>query len=147
MEVKPLCRVLDEMGEAVIQTVGVSMQPLLFARESTVLVRKKHGLCKKNDVVLYLRPDGHYVLHRLVQAGPRWLVQGDYLPGREEINESWILGVMEGYHTHPDSPFCSVHSAKYKMYLMVLPLRRLWLRQRNRVTRYCQNRKDKKYEV
>ena len=42
MERKPLKQVLEENGEVVIRTVGTSMEPLLHANESTVLVRRKN---------------------------------------------------------------------------------------------------------
>ena len=135
MEVKPLRQVLEEMGEAVIHTVGNSMEPLLYAQESTVLVRKKTGACRKNDVVLYIRPNGSYALHRLVQTEPEWLALGDNQLCAEAIREEWVGGVMEGYHNHPESPFCSIHSWKYRCYAQWLPLRRLGLRLKNLAAR------------
>lgn len=142
MEVKSLRQELEETGEAVIQTVGISMEPLLHARESTVLVRRATGSYRKNDVVLYIRPDGRYVLHRLVQAGPEWLTQGDHQLCTERVCEEWIIGVMEGYHPHPDSTFRSVHSTRYQMYVMTLPLLRLWLRIRGCVGRFRRRKKE-----
>ena len=142
MEVKSLQEVLEETGAAVIQTVGISMKPLLHARESTVLLRKKDGPCRKNDVVLYIRPDGRYTLHRLVKAGPEWLAQGDYQLSTENIREEWIIGVMEGYHPHPNSPFHSVHSTSYQMYVMILPLLRLWLRIKGCIRRFSPRKKE-----
>lgn len=142
MEVKSLREVLEENGAAVIQTVGISMEPILHARESTVLLRKKHGACRINDVVLYIRPDGGYALHRLVKAGPDWQVQGDYQLRAERVSEEWIIGVMEGYHPHPRSRFHSVHGAGYQMYVKMLPLWRLWLRIRGCIGRLCQRKKE-----
>ena len=142
MEVKSLQEELEENGAAVIQIVGISMEPLLHARESTVLLRKKDGPCRKRDVVLYIRPDGRYALHRLVQAGPEWLVQGDHQLRSERIREEWIVGVMEGYHAHPNSPFRSVHSASCQLYVMLLPLRRLWLRIRGSIGRFYPGKKE-----
>lgn len=142
MEVKSLQEVLEETGAAVIQTVGISMEPLLHARESTVLLRKKDGPCRKNDVVLYIRPDGGYALHRLVQSGPEWLVQGDHQLTAEKISEAWIIGVMEGYHPHPSSPFHSVHSTRYRIYVMALPLLRLWLRVKGYAGRFRRRKKE-----
>ena len=142
MEAKSLQEVLEENGAAVIQTVGISMEPLLHARESTVLLCKKDGPCRKNDVVLYIRPDGRYTLHRLVKAAPEWLVQGDHQLTAEKISEAWIIGVMEGYHPHPDSTFRSVHSTCYQMYVMTLPLRRLWLRIRGCAGRFRRRKKE-----
>lgn len=147
MEVKSLRQELEEMGEAVIQTVGISMEPLLHARESTVLVRRAAGPYRKNDVVLYIRPDGRYVLHRLVQAGPEWLTQGDHQLCKEKISEDWIIGVMEGFHTRPDSPYRSVRSGSYRLYVLGLPLRRLWLRVRGCAGRIRRSMEENQDEV
>lgn len=143
MEEKSLRQVLEETGAAVIQTVGISMKPMLRARESTVLVQKIDGPCRKNDVVLYIRPDGQYALHRLVQVGKRWLVQGDYQLTKEEIKKSWVIGVMAGYHRRLNSPYCSVHTARYQLYVKILPLLRLWLRLRGWAGKAVKGKKEK----
>ena len=53
-------------GKPVEMTVtGNSMKPLLKDRVSSVKLTKPDNL-KKGDVVLFLRNDGHYVLHRII---------------------------------------------------------------------------------
>lgn len=124
MEILSLRQMLEKSGEAVIRTLGTSMEPLLHEKESTVLVRKKTAPCQKNDVVLFIRPSGQYVLHRVIRPGSVLKVQGDHQPFGEEIPEESVIGVMEGYHAHQHSPFCSVNSFCYRWYLLLLPLRR-----------------------
>ena len=135
MERKSLKQVLTENAEAVIRIAGTSMEPLLHANESTVLVRKKSGPCKKNDVVLFIRPNGQYVLHRVVGLGNNLRVQGDNQPYAETICEESVIGVMAGYHPYRESEFCCVDSAAYIRYLRLLPLRRGAVSLRRRVCR------------
>lgn len=124
MEIRSLGQVLEESGEVVIRTSGTSMEPLLHENESTVLVRKRTAPCRKNDVVLFIRPSGQYVLHRVIRPGNNLKVQGDHQPFGEEIPQECVIGVMAGYHAHPNSPFCSLNSVRYRLYLLLLPLRR-----------------------
>ena len=144
MERKPLKQVLEENGEVVIRTVGTSMEPLLHANESTVLVRRKNGPCRKGDVVLFLRPGGQYVLHRVVKAGKELRVQGDNLPWAERIPESCVIGVMAGYHPHPESVFRPVRGGVYKVYQLLLPVRRGCITLRAMVGRLCRKWKEVK---
>ena len=130
LEVISLQQALEEHSEVVIRTAGTSMKPLLHAQQSTVLVRKADRPCRKNDVALYIRPDGRYVLHRVVKAGNPLLMRGDFQLSIESVNEESVIGLMVGFHVHPNSPFCSVKSLKYTAYLFCLPAIRLYLKLR-----------------
>lgn len=144
METQSLRQVLADNGEAVIRTMGRSMEPLLYENESTVLLQRADGLCRKNDVILFLRPNGQYVLHRVVCTGEILLVQGDHQPFPESIRRDQVIGVMKGYHAHPDSPFCSVHSREYTRYLMLLPLRRGYITARARAGQLYRKWKERR---
>lgn len=130
VEIASLRQAMEEYGEAVIHTVGVSMEPLLHAQESTVLVKKKDRPCRKNDVALYIRPNGQYVLHRVISTGDRLLMQGDYQVAGEWIDEECVVGLMVGFHSRRKSRFCPIRSGRYAAYLMCLPMIRLYRRAR-----------------
>ncbi|MCC8029588.1 MAG: ATP synthase subunit I [Lachnospiraceae bacterium] len=75
---------------------GVSMRPLLYTWSSHVLIRKLDGRPKKNDVVLYVRPDGVQVLHRVLSFdGDVCLIRGDNTFAVERVPLSAVKGVME----------------------------------------------------
>ncbi|MCD7845208.1 MAG: S24/S26 family peptidase, partial [Oscillospiraceae bacterium] len=90
---------LDEMetaGFIVIPIKGVSMQPLLYTYSSHVLIRRLEGRPRKNDVVLYVRPDGVQVLHRIMGFdGDVCLIRGDNTFSIERVPLSAVKGVME----------------------------------------------------
>lgn len=87
---------LEQNGFVVIPIRGISMLPLLHPDSSHVLIRKVEGRPKKNDVVLYVRPDGTQVLHRLMRYdGDVCLIRGDNTYGMERVPISAVKGVME----------------------------------------------------
>ena len=65
-EIYPVLReVIDSGGEFRLSPRGTSMLPLLReGRDSVVLVAK--GDLKKRQICLYRRPDGSFVLHRIL---------------------------------------------------------------------------------
>ncbi|MCD8353598.1 MAG: ATP-binding cassette domain-containing protein [Clostridiales bacterium] len=87
---------LESAGYIVIPIKGVSMQPLLYTYSSHVLIRRLEGKPKKNDVVLYVRPDGAQVLHRVLGfEGDVCLIRGDNTFGLERVPLSAVRGVLE----------------------------------------------------
>lgn len=113
---------LERYGRCFRQTSGTSMEPLLHARTSTVVLEPLVGPPKKDDVILYRRPDGVYVLHRVLRPGPeKSLLRGDHCLDGEIVPNCWMTGVMTGFYNGED--YCSCDSAVYRRYMRVLPLR------------------------
>ena len=59
---------IKENGFYLSTIVGDSMMPLLRNRRDTVKIIPVSGRLKKYDLPLYKRPDGKYVLHRIVKV-------------------------------------------------------------------------------
>jgi len=98
MEQTTILEELDQEGYVVIPIRGISMRPLLREDSSHVLIRRLDGKPKKNDVVLYVRPDGTQVLHRLMgYDGDVCLIRGDNTFGMERVPLSSVKGVMETF--------------------------------------------------
>lgn len=113
---------LERYGRCFRRTSGTSMEPLLHAHSSTVVLEPLAGPPKKGDVVLYRRPDGAYVLHRVLRSGPeKSLLRGDNCLEGEIVPNRWMTGVMTGFYSGED--YCSCDSAAYRRYVRVLPLR------------------------
>lgn len=114
-------------GRTVVQTVGVSMEPLLHGRKSSVVLAAKQGPLQVRDVVLYRRPAGEYVLHRVVKVlDGAYLIRGDNCIGSETVPAAWVIGVMTGYFADEGDRYVSCDSPEYQNYLRTLELRR-WL--------------------
>lgn len=88
---------LEKHGSLVYTNVGDSMMPLLRQnRDLMVIHRKGEGRCKKYDAVLYRRPAGEYVMHRILKVCPdSYVICGDNRWRREpNVPDEWILGVL-----------------------------------------------------
>lgn len=88
---------LAEKGQLIYTTVGFSMRPFLRSGEDMVLIeRKPQARCRKYDAVLYRRPSGKYVLHRIVKVREGdYVLCGDNCWDREPgVTDDQILGVL-----------------------------------------------------
>lgn len=85
-DLMPLFRERLDAGQKVrFSPRGISMLPMLRQGIDTVTLSPLPEKLKKYDLPLYRRPDGHYVLHRVVEAGETYTCVGDnqfvYEPG------------------------------------------------------------------
>ncbi|MDD3409197.1 MAG: S24/S26 family peptidase [Eubacteriales bacterium] len=131
MKLTSIERELNERGRCMIQTVGVSMEPLLHNRYTTVVLERVQRPLRRGDVVLFRRADGNdYVLHRIVKVrGQAYHIRGDNCVQTESAREAQILGVMTGFFNGELYTDCA-NSADYKRYVRTLRLRYAlrWLR-------------------
>ena len=112
-------------------TVGVSMEPLLHARKSTVVLEPPNGPLKRGAGVLYRRPAGAYVLHRIVKVlDGAYRIRGDNCYRSEKVPAGWVIGVMTGFYQDERDTYTSCDSPAYRKYVKTVPLRytALWLR-------------------
>lgn len=109
-------------GKTVISyTVGDSMEPLLYNRKTHVFIRKAEGTLKRNDIPLYRRPTGEYVLHRIIRVGDDcYYIRGDNRVGLETVPKDWVLGVVT--QIYRNGKYISVTDFGYRMYLFFLHL-------------------------
>ena len=91
--------ILKRDGKYIFTPVGTSMLPLLRQRKDTVLVEDSFGIFKKNDVVLYKRESGEYILHRILKIeNDSFTMCGDNQTDLEKgIRKEQILGVMAAF--------------------------------------------------
>ena len=97
-------------------TVGCSMQPLLFERQTHVMLSPIKGGVKKYDIVLYIRPDGTHVLHRCVKVRDGYcLMRGDNTYFLERVENSTMIGVVT--HIYRNGKMIDVNkSGSYRFY-------------------------------
>ena len=91
---------LAEEGFYVSTTVGVSMRPMLRNRHDRVIIVPVGAeRLKKYDLPLYRRPDGKYVLHRIIGVEDGYyVIRGDNTYAKEKVPNSWIVGVMSEFY-------------------------------------------------
>ena len=124
---------IESKGYIVYTNVGVSMMPLLRERRDLVMIRRITRPLRRNDAVLFLRPDGAYVLHRIIRVcGNGWYrIAGDNCIGSELVPEERIIGILT--EVIRDGRHISVNSAEYRRYLRRVP----WQRGRLKLRYLC----------
>lgn len=82
------------------QPYGTSMLPTIHPGRDSVSIRRLDGRAALYDILLYKRPTGKFVLHRVIAVG-----EGDYTlcgDNRVEIErgvkDDWIIGVLTAVH-------------------------------------------------
>lgn len=92
---------LEELGYAVVPTVGNSMLPILQEGKCMVQVIRIEGKpLQEGDVVLYRRKNGAYILHRIMRKieEDTFLVCGDHQWKPDEpVKEEQILAVAQAF--------------------------------------------------
>lgn len=115
-------------GEVKFAPHGVSMLPLIRQGRDSVTISAVKELPGRGDVVFYRRPDGNFVLHRIVGSDERgYILCGDNQREKEYgVENPWIIGIMTSICR--DGKEISCQSRRYGFYVRVtLPLWKLWL--------------------
>lgn len=133
---KSIEELIEENGKHWQTTVGDSMQPMLKDRKNIVEIVKVTRPLKRYDLPLYRRPDGKYVLHRILKVKDGGYVTcGDNRYSLENVPEDWVIGVMSGYYKK--ERFISADSFKYRLYVHLwcdfFFLRKVFLFFRNKI--------------
>lgn len=85
-----------ENGFHLATVSGDSMMPMLRQNIDMVKIVPVEGILKENDLPLYKRPTGEYVLHRIVSVKKGYYITcGDNRFNKEKIPHDWVIGVME----------------------------------------------------
>lgn len=86
-----VCQMLADGATSVpVPVTGVSMRPFLRTGDF-VYVELPGENIRKGDILLFRRPNGQYVLHRVMKIrGDTLLMLGDSQLEKEPIHKSWI---------------------------------------------------------
>ena len=128
--------ILEKEGRLVYYNVGDSMLPLIRQGRDLVVIERTSGRLKKYDVPLFRRPNGIYVLHRIVRVRSEdYVVRGDNRWHKEAgVRDEQILGVLtsvirDGKELSVRDPKCRF---RVRIWRVFFPLRVCW-RKINRV--------------
>ena len=122
---------INSKGYIAFTNVGDSMMPLLREHRDIMVICKITEPLKKYDAVLFKRPNGAYVLHRIVRVcgAGKYRIAGDNRAFAETVPEEWIIGVLK--EVVRDGRHISVESDEYKAYVKKVPWHRFRLKLRN----------------
>lgn len=120
--------VLRDKGYIVYTNEGDSMMPLLRQHRDLIVIKLIAEPPKKNDAVLFKRPSGAYVLHRIIKVCKHgnYRIAGDNRCYSELVPKEWIIGILS--EVIRDGRHISVDSEEYKAYLKKVPMHRFRLK-------------------
>ena len=130
-EILPIMQERLAAGESVQFTPrGTSMRPMLEGGRDQVILSPLPEKIKKYDLPLYRRPDGQFVLHRVVEIGETYTCIGDNQivlePG---VSRDWMIALATGFIRKGKK--YSVDDWQYKFYCRywhwTRPLRKFWI--------------------
>lgn len=112
--------VLASGGEFRLYPRGTSMLPLLRQGRDSVSLRLVDAPIQKNDILLYQRPNGSFVLHRVRAVTPNGLtLWGDNQNVPEQgVSPDWVIGRVTRIFRDDKEVTCD--GWRYRWYL------RLW---------------------
>ncbi len=121
---------IQRKGYIVYTNEGDSMMPLLREHRDIMVIRRITEPLKKYDAVLFKRPNGAYVLHRIVKVCGlgQYRIAGDNRSFSEIVPEEWIIGILS--EVIKDGRHISVESDEYRAYVKKVPMHRLRLKLR-----------------
>ena len=134
-ELIPLIRERLSDGQSVtFSPKGTSMLPMLRQGIDTVEISSISGRLKKYDLPLYLRDNGQYVLHRIVEVGETYTCIGDNQfvlePG---LRQDQMIALVSAFTR--GGKRIKVSDPKYQMYCRIWcasrPVRHVWFRIRS----------------
>lgn len=110
--------VIEKEGFLVLLPVGVSMLPMLRQNKDTVVIKKLSERPCENDVVLFSRSNGRYVLHRVIKVKENgYVIRGDNcLRNEYTVKDENILGILEGFYKNEKYIDCKTNK-RYLFYV------------------------------
>ena len=124
---------LESGGEIMYSPKGTSMLPFIREGIDTVILKKNERDFKPGDIVFYRRPEGAFVIHRIlkVQKYGRYTICGDnqWILERDVEKDSFIAVVTKLKRGEKD---VNLNSLGHKIYYRLLFLRRFRLHYLNR---------------
>ncbi len=90
---------LEKKGVIAFVPGGNSMWPTLKNKGQSVIIEKKTARLNKYDVGFFIRDNGAYVLHRVIEVLPDgYMMIGDSQFNTEKATEDQVFGVMKGFY-------------------------------------------------
>lgn len=117
----PVIREKLELGATVnLGSSGNSMYPLFRHRKDSVCLEKADGReVRKYDMIFYQRPEGSYVLHRIVGKGKEgYILRGDHQYENEyPVKPEQVIARVSSFVRNGREVSC--RNIRYRMYAVV----------------------------
>lgn len=129
-DLMPLIRDTLEAGQSVrFSPKGTSMLPMLRQGLDSVTLSPLPQQLHKYDLPLYRRPNGQYVLHRVIRVGETYTCMGDnQFIAEPGLRHEQMIALVTAFHR--GDRLYDVHSIPYRLYCRLWhysrPIRRIW---------------------
>lgn len=128
-DIVPFIKEVIETKDFILPVYGTSMRPFLKSKDSVRLIKPQQ--LKKNDIILYQRNNGQYVLHRIIKKKKDgYVLLGDGQTSKEyPIYNNQIIAVVKSYFKKNKE--YELKGMKYRLYLFFwkfLILRKIYFR-------------------
>lgn len=138
--------IIDAGGQFTLCVSGSSMNPfLVHGRDSVRLTKCSPQDFKKGRILLFKRPAGELVLHRVLRVLPdgRLVMNGDAQIWCEQISPDNAIAVVTDIECNGKKVSCKSlrYRAKIFVWQLLFPLRSLFFRVRNKLKR-MRSKKD-----
>ena len=124
-----IMEVIDSGGEFRLFPRGTSMLPLLRQGKDSVVLVKGTKTPQKRDIIFYKRPNGQFVLHRIlrVEKDGTFVLCGDNQTLLEKgiTRDMIIASVSAFYRGETRREINSVSNRIYEIFWCFMPLRKL----------------------
>ncbi|TYQ15946.1 UNVERIFIED_CONTAM: hypothetical protein Cloal_2443 [Acetivibrio alkalicellulosi] len=112
--------IMNNGGEVIFTIMGNSMLPMLHHKRDRVCIkRSEKQILKKYDIPLFIRPDGKFVLHRIVKVNSDgYVIIGDNQAIKEHfVQHSQVVGVVKGFWRN--EKYYSCDNLYYRIYVRI----------------------------
>lgn len=121
--------VIDSDGEFRLFPRGTSMLPLLRQGRDSVVLVKCTQAPKKRDIIFYKRPNGQFVLHRILKTSKDggYILCGDNQTVLEKgITDDMVIALVSAvYKDDKRIDVSSFSNRLYESFWCIMPLRKL----------------------
>ncbi len=120
-----ICELLDSGKEVAFVTNGTSMVPMLRDGTDCVYLVKKENP-ERGDVLFFRRPDGQFILHRIIgiKRDGSYVIRGDNRKELEYgITKAQAIAVVKAFDRDGRHILCT--DLRYRLYCVFLPVIRV----------------------
>lgn len=107
---------LEAGGSVCFGPKGISMLPMLRQGIDSVVLKKAPKKLNKYDLPLYRRPDGHFVLHRVIGIKKDgYAMRGDnQIITEHGVQHDWVLAIVMGFYRGKE--YVDIENSDYQRY-------------------------------
>ncbi len=109
---------LEKCGKYFSVPKGISMKPMIYNKQGVVEIHKLEKSAKRYDLVMYVRPDGQGVIHRVIHAyDDHYIIVGDNCWQKEYVKREQVRGIAVRFYRK--GKWYDVNNKWYRLYVHI----------------------------